>query len=60
MNGEYLVRVKDACSRVGVGRTKLYAKIQSGELTATKIDGRTLIVGSSLDRFIAKTIGGAA
>jgi hypothetical protein len=43
---------------LGVGRTKLYERINSGELQATKIDNRTLIVGSSLDRFIAKTIGG--
>jgi excisionase family DNA binding protein len=60
MSGEYLVRVKDACTRLGIGRTKLYERIHSGELTATKIDGRTLIVGSTLDRFIANTIGGAA
>jgi excisionase family DNA binding protein len=59
MTGEYLVRVKDACARTGVGRTKLYEKINSGELTATKIDGRTLVVGSSIDRFIAKAIGGS-
>jgi excisionase family DNA binding protein len=60
MTGEYLVRVEDACTRLGIGRTKLYERINSGELQATKIDNRTLIVGSSIDRFIARTIGEAA
>jgi excisionase family DNA binding protein len=56
---EYFVRILDACSRLGVGRTKLYEIINRGDLTVTKIDGRTLVIGSSLDRFIAKTIAGA-
>lgn len=40
--------VAEACDLTGLGRTTIYARIQSGELITRKVGRRTLIVIHSL------------
>lgn len=49
---EYL-SVAEACSFVGIGRTKLYALLSEGLITARKAGTRTLIEGGSLTAWTA-------
>lgn len=44
-----LVSVKDACEYAGMGRTKLYQKLNGGIIVARKRDGQTLIDLNSID-----------
>jgi len=46
------VRVKQACEIIGIGRSKLYQLIASGEIETIKIGCATLIPISSLHQFI--------
>ena len=46
-------QIPDACRRLGVGRTALYALLKAKELKAIKLGGRTVIPESELQRFIA-------
>ena len=46
-------RIPDACRRLGLGRTALYALIAAKELKAIKLGGRTVIPESELQRFSA-------
>jgi excisionase family DNA binding protein len=48
------VRVKDAATMIGVGRTKLYALIASGDLQAVKFGKSTRITTSSLQELIRR------
>jgi excisionase family DNA binding protein len=45
--------VNEACRRTGVGRTRIYQAIGSGELRALKCGNRTLIDTDSIRRWIA-------
>jgi excisionase family DNA binding protein len=48
------VRVQDAIRMTGIGRTKLYALIGSGEIKALKVGRCTLITVESLRELLAK------
>lgn len=45
--------VPDACRAIGLGRTKLYELIESGQVETIKIGARTLVKYDSLKRLIA-------
>ncbi len=45
--------VEEACAATGLGRTKLYQLINSGELKAHKIGKRTIILKDDLDTFLS-------
>lgn len=38
----------------GIGRTKLYELLQTGQISAVKLGSRTLVKGESLRTFIAE------
>ncbi len=48
------VRVNDAARMIGVGRTKLYELISSGELETVKIGKATRITTASLHRLVER------
>lgn len=52
--------VNDACRRLGVGRTTLYALIAAGEIRAIKVASRTLIPESQLVAFVERKLEEAA
>lgn len=45
--------IEEVCTATGLGRTKLYQLINSGELKARKIGKRTIILKDDLDAFLA-------
>lgn len=47
-------QINSACYRLGIGRSKLYELIQSGEIKPFKVGRRTLILEAELQRFITK------
>lgn len=46
------VPVEEAAVMAGVGRTRLYAAISAGELTAKKFGRRTIVEVTALERWI--------
>lgn len=48
------VRVNDAARMIGIGRTKLYELISSGELETVKIGKATRITTDSLHRLVER------
>ena len=46
--------IDEACTLIGVGRTKLYEVLDSGELPAKKWGKHTLILKADLERFLLK------
>lgn len=44
--------IDEACALIGVGRTKLYEALDSGELPAKKWGKRTLILKADLKSFL--------
>jgi len=48
------VRVNDAAHMIGIGRTKLYELISSGELEVVKIGKATRITTASLHRLVER------
>lgn len=48
------VRVPDACRMTGIGRSKLYELIESGDIAIVKVGRMTLIPVANLEEFIAK------
>jgi len=46
------VRVRDACRLTGIGRSKLYELIAAGDIETIKVGRITLLLVSSLQRFI--------
>lgn len=46
------MRVNDACRFTGIGRSKLYLLIASGEIEIITLGASTLVVTESLRRFI--------
>lgn len=44
--------IEEACSATGLGRTKIYQLIKSGELKAHKIGKRTVILKDDLEEFL--------
>lgn len=47
-----LYRVDEARAALGVGLTKLYELLASGELEAKRLGRRTLITAESLERYV--------
>lgn len=45
--------IEEVSAMTGIGRTKLYQKINSGELPARKLGKRTIVLKSALDAFLA-------
>lgn len=45
--------IPDACTALGIGRTRLYALIAEGRIEARACGGRTLIPADSLRAFLA-------
>ena len=45
--------IEETMAATGIGRTKLYELINSGQLIAKKIGKRTIILKSDLDAFLA-------
>lgn len=48
------VRVNDAARMIGVGRTKLYELISSGELETVKIGKATRVMTASLHKLVRR------
>ncbi|MEC7819164.1 helix-turn-helix domain-containing protein [Pelagerythrobacter aerophilus] len=48
------VRINDAARMIGVGRTKLYELISSGELEAVKIGKATRVTTASLNELVKR------
>ena len=48
------VRVNDAARMIGIGRTKLYELISSGELETVKIGKATLVTTASLRALVGR------
>ena len=48
------VSVNEACSMIGIGRTKLYEAIKGGRLKAFKCGKRTLIKTEDINAFISE------
>ena len=48
------VRVNDAARMIGIGRTKLYELISSGELETVKIGKATRVTTASLHRLVER------
>lgn len=49
---------KETARILGLGRTKIYLLLESGELTRIKIGRRTLVERASIERLIAKNRDG--
>ena len=47
-----LIAVPAVMARLGIGRTKLYELIDSGELRSVRIDSRRFVTDAALDDFI--------
>lgn len=47
-----LIAVPAVMARLGIGRTKLYELIDSGELRSVKIGARRFVTDTALDDFI--------
>lgn len=49
-----LCKVPEACRRLGIGRTKLYALRDAGEIEMVRIGGSALVPLDSLERFVER------
>jgi excisionase family DNA binding protein len=50
---DHLFSIKEVCGIIRAERSKLYDLLKSGELTAVKIGGSTLVYKSEIDRFLS-------
>lgn len=48
------VRIPEAAELLGIGRTKVYALINAGEIDAVKIGGSTLVVVASIHALVER------
>lgn len=55
-----LVRPEDAAQVLGIGRTKVYELIRSGDLRSVRVGGLRRIPVTALDEFVARLKGDAA
>jgi len=51
------VRVREACRLTGIGRSKLYELIATGEIEIIKVGAITLLPVASLTRFLQRKAG---
>ena len=49
-----LVRPEDAARVLGIGRTKVYELIRSGELRSVRVGGLRRVPVAALDEFVAR------
>jgi excisionase family DNA binding protein len=54
MNERLNVSLPEACQLIGIGRTRLYDFINSGELRTLRIGGRRLVPMDAIRDFLAK------
>lgn len=47
------VRIPEACRITGIGRSKIYELIQSGDIATIKVGTMTLIPVASIEAFLA-------
>jgi excisionase family DNA binding protein len=45
--------IPEACSATGIGRSKLYEAIASGQVATSKVGGRRLVLVRSLEDLVA-------
>jgi len=50
---KFTYTINEACDAIGVGRSKIYQLIQSGEITPRKLGKRTLIPSEELLKLIS-------
>jgi len=55
-----LHRLDAACDRLGIGRSKLYELMESGEIRSVKIGRNRLVPESAIVEFIERLENGAA
>lgn len=48
-----LLRIEDACARLGIGRSKLYELLATGKIRSVKVGARRLVPESAISQFIA-------
>ena len=48
------ISIREAAKAISVGRTKLYAHINAGEISTVKLAGRNLVLVSSLESFVKR------
>ena len=48
------VRIPEACRMTGIGRSKLYELIQSGDIAIIKVGAMTLVPVAGLKAFLAR------
>lgn len=49
-----LLKVADVCERLGMGKSKVFEFIATGELESLKIDGARRVPEDAVDDFIAR------
>jgi excisionase family DNA binding protein len=52
MDTETLFGIADACARLSIKRTQFYKLVAAGKLDARKMGAKTVVTGSSVQRFI--------
>ena len=52
MNNEFTISIAEACSRLSIGRSKLYDMMDKGELASIKLGRRRLIRSADLEVLI--------
>jgi excisionase family DNA binding protein len=58
-DGKLAYRVSEACTAIGIKRSKLYELIKAGRLAIKKDGGCTLILRSELERYLGNLPAGA-
>lgn len=56
MKDKLAVPVPEACTRLGIGRSKLYELIGAGEIRTIKIGTRTLVPVRDLEAFVERKL----
>lgn len=51
-----LYGIEDTGKALGIGRTSVYALLDSGDLTPIKIGRRTLVAASEIEEYVAKRL----
>ena len=60
MQGRVLISISEASAALGIGRTKLYQLLASGQLTSLQIGTRRLVKVESIQALLEGVAGGAA
>lgn len=57
MQNQLLCSIAEAGATLGLGRTKIYEMLESGEIRSVRIGGRRLVIIESLNAFVEKAKG---